>query len=120
MAVERRKFSRISFEGICQIESENASCEANLLDISLKGALVRTNQKIFIADGETCHIKIVFPSSDIELYFKAEKKHTFKDRIGFRFSETDVDTFTHLRKIIEFNLGDPERVLEELFLWPNE
>ena len=40
--------------------------------------------------------------------------HVHADRIGLHCEHIDIDSVTHLRRLIELNLGDPELLEREL------
>lgn len=120
MVVERRKFTRVPFDGACEIDGDFEPVFGELADVSLRGALIETFQPPSIVRGQTCQVKVCFTSSNIELNMDALVAHIHPKRVGVEFIGLDIDTLTHLRRIIEFNLGDPDKALEELFHWPDQ
>jgi hypothetical protein len=114
---EERYFSRIKFEATAQIEFDTKEYDAELLDISIKGALFKSEIHAAAKIGDICNINIHLPSTDISLTFNAEMVHLFKNNVGFKFIGIDTDTLTHLRRLIELNTGNSEKTAQELSFW---
>lgn len=111
---EKRRFSRVPLKVICRLTHKEHSVYADLVDISLKGALVEVNDKLSLATGNTCFLNITLCSAEITLDFETEVVHMTDDLIGLRFDHMDVDTMIHLRTLLEANTGDPDRIRDEL------
>ncbi len=115
---EQRNFSRIKFSAHCKVEIDGHSYGAELLDISLKGALIGSGKKPLPLDqGAAATIRIFLPASSIAMNFVGELVHFDPQHkhYGFRFSQYDADSITHLRRLLEYNLDDHSRVAKELF-----
>lgn len=120
-AGERRRFSRIEFDGQATLTQDECRYPAKVLDISIKGVLVRVEQpgnissrpavlQIELADG-TC----------IEMHILLIHRH--EQDLGFQCESIDFESAAHLRRLIELNLNTPdatERVLEEMLTGPNK
>jgi len=111
---EKRLFGRVSFATDAHLELSGKRLEGQLLDISLKGALVCVQPPVEIASGTACHMVVDLSGSDISLDFNAEAVHFHNDCIGFKFTSSDPDSFAHLRRLLELNTGDPDQVEREL------
>jgi len=116
MTQDRRRYSRVAFPTAAYLQPEAASrCEATLLDLSLRGALLAPATDPGLMVGASCRIGFALPGSTIELDFEAEVVRVDAGGVGVRFTAVDLETMTHLRALLEYNTGDPERVREELF-----
>ena len=113
----QRYFSRIKFTCDAQLEVNGESHDAELLDICLKGALLKCGDSLELESGDMCIARIFLPSSEVMLVFDAEVAHRHEDCFGLRFTLLDTDTLTHLRRLIELNLGNDEKVLDEMHFW---
>ena len=111
---EHRKFSRIKFPAHTKIEIEGHPYGGELLDISLKGALISSTE-LPLTLSKDALIKVFLPSSSISMYFSARLVHLDGDHYGFKFTSYDVESITHLRRLLEFNLEDQDQVIKELF-----
>ena len=56
----------------------------------------------------------MLPDSDIELKMEAAIVHKTPEHLGLKCTHIDVDSITHLRRIIELNIGDAELLDREL------
>ncbi len=112
---EHRNFSRIKFQAHTKIEIEEHPYGGELLDISLKGALLSSSNKLPLNLNDDALLKIFLPSSSISMNFSARLVHLDGDHYGFKFTSYDAESMTHLRRMLEFNLESPEQVSKELF-----
>ncbi|HEX9398787.1 MAG TPA: PilZ domain-containing protein [Anaeromyxobacter sp.] len=111
---ERRRFSRITFHRPAELDArvERATCE--LLDISLKGALVETPAPCRAAVGQRCTLTIRLDAADAVIRMEGEIVHREGRQVGVRCAEIDLDSIAHLRRLIELNLGDEALLQREL------
>ena len=111
---DKRRFSRVSMKVLCRLTHNGNSESVNLVDISLKGALVGDNGAYSLSTGQTCLLNVTLIPSEIVLDFEAEVAHMEEGLIGLRFVHMDIDTMIHLRTLLEANTGDPDRIRDEL------
>jgi hypothetical protein len=111
---ERRRFSRIAFHRPAEIESlgETASCE--LLDVSLKGALVEVPATFVGPRGKPCVLTVRLDAGDALVRMEGEIIHREGATLGLRCTGIDLDSIAHLRRIVELNLGDEDLLHREL------
>ncbi len=113
---ERRRFTRIPFDAECELHSPNGSAVVQLIDISLRGALVEAAHGLPIQEGEKASLHL-YLANDILITIPAALTHIEAPYYGFTAEEMDIDSITHLRRLVELNLGDEsllERELEQL------
>jgi hypothetical protein len=122
MSEERRRFTRVLFNGKCFLQDGKDTYEGNLLDISVKGALIEpmsSEVPCVYSPKKSCMLKIVLNDSNTEITAHVEMVHRRDDGlIGLYFTQIDIDSLTHLRKLIELNMGDADKALAEILLWP--
>jgi len=115
-ASNRRHFSRINFHAQVELQQEERSWEASLVDISLKGLLViLPNSSEFYQDKPVQGIIRLADKTVIKMVLRLA--HTTNDQLGFYCESIDVESISHLRRLVELNLGDPaesDRELAEL------
>lgn len=116
---ENRNFSRVKFQAHTKIEIEGHPYGGELLDISMKGALITLANKLPLDLSGDALIKIFLPSSSVSMNFSARLVHLEGDHYGFKFTSYDASSMTHLRRLLEFNLDDQEQVIKELFFLQN-
>ncbi len=113
---EKRRFSRVScFEKVL-VQCGKGNVEANILDISLKGALLEFDEDEIMCKGDKCPIILNLKDSEIFLRFLAEQVHSRKHMAGVKFIRTDIDTFIHLRSLLESRITNPQQVTDEIAL----
>lgn len=116
MTTEQRHFARIPFNAsVIIINSRtNKKTMAELLDISFKGVLMSKPKDWQGMNGETYTVHIELAGDEVQLNLDVIEVHDEKDHVGFKTEHMDIDTATHLRRIVELNLGD-ESLLEREF-----
>ena len=115
---EKRRFTRIPFEAETRITNPEtgASCSVQLLDISLKGALTTLPHSWHAKIGNTYLLELLLAATDTEIKLQMEARlvHVEDDHFGFQYQNMDLDTATHLHRLIELNLGDEKLMEREL------
>ena len=115
--MSNRRFRRIPFVTQVTLISGQESWTGELLEIALKGALVETKGLLPFDLGTECSLCINLQGSSVSLEFQAELIHRNNCHYGFKFISEDIETLTHLRKLIELNTGDVETTRGELVSW---
>ncbi len=113
---ERRRYSRVDFNTSATLTQKGEVCEAELLDISLNGLLIKTPQHYRIDVAEPMHV-VINLAEDATIDMKVSLAHSSHEQLGFRCDSIDIDSIAHLRRLVELNLPDEqaaERVLSEL------
>lgn len=110
---DQRDFSRVHFEVPATLHQGTEQWPARLSDISLHGALVERPAD-WEPESETLYRLDVHLNEEITIRMDVEVAHVDAQWIGFRCHDIDVDSITHLRRLVELNLGDPELVEREL------
>ena len=114
-ATERRKFWRAAFNAPVKLVSESASVDAMLDDISLKGALLETPPGWAGKVGDRCHLKLrLGGAEDMKIAMSGRITHSDGRKIGLLCESIDLDSITHLRRLVELNAGDPALLEREL------
>lgn len=111
---EKRKFGRVPFGSSVGVVVEGESWVGALHDLSLKGAQVEFVSIPPLETGSGCTVRLSL-SADLILEFKAEVAHAHGNLLGVKFIQTDMDSFSHLHRLMELNTGDDEKVHKELF-----
>ena len=84
------------------------------MDISLKGALVEAPEHWDNVPNRKCDLVLELDDSDVILTMGMEAIRNDGGRLGLLCVSIDVDSATHLRRLLELNLGDPSLVEREL------
>lgn len=115
-ANERRKFSRILFDAHVELAQGEFHWRASLLDISLKGLLLQQTLPVEVIHSEPILVKILL-SDNTCIAMSVILAHQHHNQTGLMCTSIDIDSVSHLRRLIELNLGDAmaaERELSEL------
>ncbi|MDH5547109.1 MAG: PilZ domain-containing protein [Gammaproteobacteria bacterium] len=111
---ERRQFSRVPFEASVTLSCPAGKWTGKLVDISLKGLLVSRPQYWTCKAGDPMLIEIHPPEEVFQITMEVIVAHAESDRVGLRCIGIDIDSASHLRRLVELNLGDEEILNREL------
>ncbi len=113
---ERRRFSRIPFDTVAHINTEDGDEFLNcaVLDISLKGLLIIKPGQWQARLGQACVVDLLLQQGEVVIEMHATVAHIDEDSIGFESKEIDLDSITHLKRLMELNLGDEGLLHREL------
>ncbi|GGE74296.1 cyclic diguanosine monophosphate-binding protein [Streptosporangium jomthongense] len=106
-ASEKRKFHRISFDAPCELHALDRVWETEVLDISLKGVLVKRPDGWDVPLSQPCEVIVHLDEQRAGIVMAVELKHVEDQRLGFRCQYIDLESATHLKRLVELNLGDP-------------
>jgi len=112
--MDNRKFSRILFSSKARIIQGEQTYETELLDLSLKGALVRRPADWQHANGNVALLQVVLNDSELQLDMEVSVAHIHDDTLGLRCERIDIESASHLRRLLELNLGDADLLSREL------
>jgi hypothetical protein len=109
---QRRHFSRIHFDAIATLSGNGRSVPCSLLDLSLRGALVNCGDaSVAVHDQVMLDLEL---DDERRIRLEGEVSHRAGDRIGIACRRIDLDSITHLRRIVELNVGDDALLNREL------
>jgi len=110
---ERRQFWRAMFRSPVQLTTETATTYAQLVDISLKGALLEASPTWGGKLNDPCQLRLeLAPGTTISMW--GTVVHIDAQHIGLRCDSIDLDSITHLRRLVELNAGDPTMLDHEI------
>lgn len=110
---ERRRFVRIAFDAKTELSQAGNSWTVTLVDLSLKGLLIVKPQP-WKGDPTAPFTAKIHLNDDTPVVMEVELVHDDHDQLGFNCSHIDVDSISHLRRLIELNLGDEAELEREL------
>ena len=114
MTDERRHYSRIAFHAPARLVLADGNIDVVVLDISLKGALIDlpANESVVLDATGTLHV--ILTEMDDQISMSIRVTHSKGHHAGLLCHAIDIDSVTHLRRLVELNLGDPELLEREL------
>lgn len=110
----RRNFHRIFFDAPVTIQSGEDSYTSQLADLSLNGALVRKPQDWNPEKGENVTLSISLDNDAVVIAMEAVVSHVEARQVGLKKLNIDMDSITHLRRLVELNLGDSDMLHRDL------
>lgn len=110
---ERRRFSRVAFDAATELVQGPCSWPVRLLDLSLKGMLVERPAQ-WDADLAQPFEARVQLAKDAEMRMQVAVAHQAGDQLGLYCRHIDVESISHLRRLVELNLGDETLLEREL------
>lgn len=115
MSEESRKFIRTPFNDKGFFELDDLAREFDLLNISLKGALLKIHDDNPFKIADKGIFKLHLSNSEVKIVVESVVAHIEGDHLGIKFISIDPDSMIHLRRLLELNTI-PEGVIEkELF-----
>lgn len=116
MTNNRRRFTRVSFAANAKLIIEEQTFSTDIIDVSLKGALVETQQgqtdKLSL--GQDAKLAFTLTSSTIELIVDVKVQRLDKHFIGVMFESMDLESAAHLKRLVELNIGGEEMMEREI------
>ena len=109
---DRRHFSRIHFASAAQLITVDARLDVQVLDLSLQGALLTLPQPVKLEAGEPCLLALRLGDATVKM--AAELAHVKADQVGLQCRCIDLDSISHLRRLVEMNLGSSKLLEREL------
>ena len=114
MTDQRRQYSRITFHTPAYLSVGENLFMVEVIDISLKGALIELPAGTSLNTGEICRLDFSLDDMLEHICMQARIAHTQGARAGILCQTIDLDSITHLRRLVELNLGAPELLEREL------
>lgn len=112
-AAERRQFFRSTFHSPVHLGVRGRRTEGQLLDVSLKGALVKIAADWPGQTGDACQLRLDL-APGVVILMETVVAHAASDHVGLRCKHIDVDSMTHLRQLVEHNAQDPSLLERDL------
>lgn len=110
---EHRQFQRISFEAQAFISHGDERWETQLLDISLKGALLSLPPQWKGDVGTQLGLELVIEKGVLVIRMQTKVAHIEQDHLGLCCLHIDLESMAHLRRLVELNLGDVDLLKRE-------
>jgi len=112
--MEKRQFTRILFEAPAQFDLGDIHYEITLIDISLKGALIKEPEDFQGKNGDNANITLTLTDGESNIRMEGKIAHVSNNCVGIKCHHIDLESATHLRRLVELNIGDQELLNREL------
>jgi hypothetical protein len=109
-----RKFSRVRFNVAATVRIADRQFQGGVENLSMTGMFLVTNEPL--NNGETTEITIALTGTcpEIVVNFNGVVTRVTENGVAFTFEKMDLDSYTHLKNIIAYNIDDAEKVMEEI------
>lgn len=116
MSDERRYFSRIPFAADAHIIAAHGDVYLNcrVIDVSLNGLLIARPENWSGNLTDVFNVDLLLDGAQIVIKMQAEVAHMDTQSIGFHCQLIDLDSITHLKRLVELNLADEGLLHREL------
>jgi c-di-GMP-binding flagellar brake protein YcgR len=113
---ERRRFSRIEIPARAHIKTASGDLHPNshVIDISLHGLLTEEPDNWTAKMGTECHIDLMMGNDQIVIQVEGQVAHIDENHIGFSFDKIDIDSISHLKRLVALHIGDETILHREL------
>lgn len=113
LPADKRRYHRIFYGTSAQLSCDEINQPCRLVDLSLKGCLLRFDGP-WQGDLEKVYILTFSLSEDHTITMALSISHIVDDTAGFKCEHIDIDSITHLRRLVELNLGNSELLERDL------
>ncbi|WP_086934081.1 PilZ domain-containing protein [Agarilytica rhodophyticola] len=113
---ERRHYTRVNFASKAQILQDDRDYDVKVIDISLNGILIEPPENYTLKTEQVVLIRVEL-TDDVNIEMRARLAHNSNQLLGLQCVSIDMESMSHLRRLMELNIEDPsapERVLDEL------
>jgi len=111
---EKRRRTRVSYKTLVDIKTDTTTlANLQIKDLSLKGIYVEADNLLQM--DTMCKLTIKLSDSpEMFLHLTGKVVRLDGKGMGIEFDTMDAGSFYHLKKIVTYNLDDPEKALKEI------
>ena len=113
---ERRRFSRIPFHIEANIQAETGETYLNceVIDVSLNGLLITKPDNWVGKDADIHQVTLLLENGLTVINMNTAVAHIDNASVGFICEHIDLTSISHLKRLVELNLGDEDILQREL------
>lgn len=108
MSDERRQFNRVVFNTTATFFADKRKIECQIIDLSIQGVFLKLLDRADIEVGSAYQLDISLGERDEMISMELELMHQDEMQLGLMCTHIDLDSITHLRRLVELNLGDSQ------------
>ncbi|AHZ71380.1 MULTISPECIES: PilZ domain-containing protein [Pseudomonas] len=113
LPADRRRFKRIAFDARTELSQGEFTWPVKLIDLSLKGLLIEKPEP-WLGNPDWHFLVDIHLNEDVEIKMDVMLTHDDHGQLGFVCKHISLESIERLRRLIEFNLGDPKELEREL------
>ncbi|MFZ2447400.1 MAG: PilZ domain-containing protein [Syntrophobacteraceae bacterium] len=111
--MEKRKNSRVSFNADVIVTSGDLTISGATDNLSMKGMFLTAERRL--PADELMDIKIRLSGSELSIDLKGKTVRQTDAGMAIEFIAMDLDSFTHLKKLVAYNSGNADHVEDEYY-----
>lgn len=111
MSEERRRFTRVPFDARTYLRQDGVDIEVQLIDLSLQGLLVLEPEGWKQVSEQGQFNAVIELAEGSQIRMDVHLAHAEEGLLGFECDHIDLDSISHLKRLIALNTGD-EKLLE--------
>lgn len=112
--IERRQFSRVVYQVPVKLSQGQVNISGSIQDLSLHGLLIQCNELQQLSDNVPVQVSFTLTNSDIKIQLEATIVSTINTSMRLRIEHLDIDSISHLKRLVELNVGDDELLYREI------
>jgi len=109
----KRRFTRVEFPIDGQYEYSGEIFPVQIRDISVRGLFIDALNAPVVGSEISIEIPLIGDKS-VVIQAEAIIIRNCSDGFAVEFTKVDIESFTHLKNIIAYNLGDTQKVVQEI------
>lgn len=109
-----RKFTRVTFRVNATIKTAERQFQGGVEDLSMNGMFLITGERLDVGEQAEVTIQLTGSDPEISVCFNGRVSRVAEHGLGFAFEKIELDSYTHLKNIISYNIRDSEKVMEEI------
>ncbi|WP_411960119.1 PilZ domain-containing protein [Pseudomonas mandelii] len=113
LPADRRRFKRIAFDARTELSQGEFIWPVKLIDLSLKGLLIEKPEP-WLGNPDWHFLVDIHLNEDVEIKMDVMLTHDDHGQLGFVCKHISLESIERLRRLIEFNVGDPKELEREL------
>lgn len=88
--------------------------EGSLVDLSLHGLLINLADSEEIKENSELSVRFTLNESDIDICAECKLINRTDNTLRLCISHIDIDSISHLKRLIELNVGNSDMLLRQL------
>lgn len=112
--IERRKFSRVVYQANITLQQDDKQWKGTLVDLSLHGLLINLTGNEEIKENAELNVRFTLHESDIDISAECKLINKTDNTLRLCISHIDIDSISHLKRLIELNVGNSDMLLRQL------
>lgn len=113
--MNRRRYSRVSYETIAEIQTEKGQVGGTVINLSMNGLCVTTPTNIPIDTNVQVTVQFKEHETIPPIDLRGVVVRSDEESVAIRLVGVELDSFIHLKKIVAYNAGDDDMITNEFY-----